>query len=116
MPTDSDYRSRIKLRLEHNLKKIEDARRLSEVSLTIDGSKSSNDRARPSELQPPININDKERILGLFEDNIVIKINDVPITMSMSFVTGLTDLIEDEVVPKPIPIKVGEMFFHFFLF
>ena len=44
--------------------------------------------------------------MGLFEDNVEVKVTDVPLTMAMSSVTGLTDLVEDEVIPKPIPLKV----------
>lgn len=109
LPSDSDCRSRIKLRLDHCLKDKDDSKRLSEASQIVrtESSRSSLDRGRTNEtFGGLINFYDKESILGLFEDNIEVKVADVPLTMAMSSVAGLTDLIEDEIIPKIIPIKV----------
>lgn len=125
LPSESDYRSRVKLRLDHRLKNKEDNRRLSEASQLCSSSsgasssRSSQDRGRLAEPQVAnvaINFHDKDAVLSLFEDNLEIKVSDVPLTMAMSYVTGLTDLIEDEIIPKPIPLKVRVHSHRYFLF
>ena len=83
----------------------EDGRRLSEASqiaCSNGGGKFTSN----------INFHDKEGVMSMFQDNVDIKVADVPFIMSMSFVTGLTDLIEDEVIPKPIPLKVRLLVFR----
>ncbi|XP_001601171.2 UHRF1-binding protein 1-like isoform X3 [Nasonia vitripennis] len=109
LPSDSDCRSRIKLRLDHCLKNKDDSKRLSEASQLMSSisSRTSQDRGHIYDsVGGVINFNDKESILGLFEDKIEVKVADVPLAMAMSSVTGLTDLIEDEIIPKPIPMKI----------
>lgn len=44
--------------------------------------------------------------MNLFEDKISIIASDMNLMLSMSSIAGLTDLIEDEVVPKIVPLKV----------
>ncbi|KAJ8675797.1 hypothetical protein QAD02_011583 [Eretmocerus hayati] len=91
--SESDYHSRIKLRLDHGLRNENDSRRVSDASLG---------RA----VREPVDFHNKEALLGMFEDKLEIRVAEVPLAMSMSFVQGLTDLIEDEIVPKPIPTKI----------
>lgn len=88
LPSDTECKSRVKLRLDHSLKNKGDSRRLS------GGDKDA------------INLHDKEGMMGLFHDNVVIQVQDVPLSLNMSSVTGLMDLIEDEVIPKPLPVEV----------
>lgn len=54
-----------------------------------------------------IDLRNKANVMALFEDRLEVKVTDVPLTLSMSSVTGLTDLAEDEVIPKPIPMQVS---------
>ena len=114
MPSDSECRAKIKLRLDHCLKDKEDSKRLSQASqLTC---RSSQDRKRFAEESNifGINVHDKEEVMALFKDNVEIKVANVPLTLSMSSVTGLADLVEDEIIPKPIPMDVR--FIYFILF
>ncbi|EZA55392.1 UHRF1-binding protein 1-like protein [Ooceraea biroi] len=78
LPSDSDCRSRIKLRLDHVLKNPEDSRKLW----------------------------DAKSVMNLFEDKLEIKVANVAMALSMSSVTGLADLAEDEIIPKPIPVQI----------
>ncbi|KYN40299.1 UHRF1-binding protein 1-like protein [Trachymyrmex septentrionalis] len=78
LPSDSDCRSRIKLRLDHSLKNPEDSRRLS----------------------------DAKSVMNLFEDKLEMRVANVGMSLSMSSVTGLADLAEDEIIPKPIPMQI----------
>lgn len=39
------------------------------------------------------------------------EVADLNMTLLMSTVTSLVDLIEDEVVPEPLPMEVSESFF-----
>ncbi|XP_014232860.1 UHRF1-binding protein 1-like isoform X2 [Trichogramma pretiosum] len=103
LPSDSDCRSRVKLRLDHCLKNREDERRLSAASQLASMNADCKERVK---LTSGIDFHDKESVMNMFEDKIDVKVADVPLSLSMSFVTGLTDLIEDEVIPKPIPMKV----------
>ncbi|XP_024881822.1 UHRF1-binding protein 1-like isoform X1 [Temnothorax curvispinosus] len=113
LPSDSDCRSRIKLRLDHSLKNPEDSRRLSDASQkdTSDSSRSaSQDRARLSEQDTSrssgINVHDKENVMNLFENKLEMRVANVGMSLSMSSVTGLADLAEDEIIPKPIPMQI----------
>ncbi|XP_077258947.1 bridge-like lipid transfer protein family member 3B isoform X2 [Temnothorax americanus] len=113
LPSDSDCRSRIKLRLDHSLKNPEDSRRLSDASQkdTSDSSRpASQDRARLSEQDTSrssgINVHDKENVMNLFENKLEMRVANVGMSLSMSSVTGLADLAEDEIIPKPIPMQI----------
>lgn len=113
LPSDSDCRSRIKLRLDHSLKNPEDSRRLSDASQRdpSDSSKlAPQDHARLSEQNTShtsgINVHDKENVMNLFEDKLEMKVANVGMSLSMSSVTGLADLAEDEIIPKPIPMQI----------
>ncbi|XP_033218279.1 UHRF1-binding protein 1-like [Belonocnema kinseyi] len=108
LPSDSECRAKIKLRLDHTLKDREDSKRLSQASQSTCSKRSSQDRGRfydESNLVG-INVHDKEEVMALFKDNMEIKLANVPLTLSMSSVTGLTDLVEDEIIPKPIPMEI----------
>ncbi|XP_011137183.1 UHRF1-binding protein 1-like isoform X3 [Harpegnathos saltator] len=111
LPSDSDCRSRVKLRLDHDLKNKEDSCKLSGASQnTSDSSKrASQDRTRLPEQDTctsVINVHDKESVMNLFEDKLEMKVANVAMTLSMSSVTGLADLAEDEIIPKPIPMQI----------
>lgn len=109
LPSDSECRAKIKLRLEHCLKNKDDSRRLSQASQSTYSSRSSQDRGRFGEIETEssgINICDKQSVMALFNDYINVKVANVNLTLCMSSVTGLTDLIEDEIIPKPIPVEV----------
>lgn len=93
------------------MKNKEDSRRLSSASQnTSDNSKRApQDHTRLPEQDTctsVINMHDKESVMNLFEDKLEMKVANVAMTLSMSSVTGLTDLAEDEIIPKPIPMQV----------
>ncbi|KAG5343466.1 UH1BL protein, partial [Acromyrmex charruanus] len=113
LSSDSDCRSRIKLRLDHSLKNPEDSRRLSDASQkdTSDSNRpTSQDRTRLTEQDTShtsdINVHDKESVMSLFEDKLEMRVANVGMSLSMSSVTGLADLAEDEIIPKPIPMQI----------
>lgn len=96
------------------MKNPEDSRRLSDASQRdpSDSSKlAPQDHARLSEQNTShtsgINVHDKENVMNLFEDKLEMKVANVGMSLSMSSVTGLADLAEDEIIPKPIPMQVG---------
>ncbi|XP_066590455.1 bridge-like lipid transfer protein family member 3B isoform X3 [Prorops nasuta] len=104
LPSDSDCRSRIKLRLDHGLKNKEISRRLSEASQNANGG---NKESKRSSFDHDIDLSDKKGVLNLYEDNFEAKVVDVDMSLTMSSVSGLIDLVEDEIVPKPIPLKIN---------
>ena len=79
---DDTATSRVKLRVDHRAK--------------LPSSKSITE----------VNFADKDYIGKLFEDFVDVQVNDLNLELSMSTVTGLADLVEDEVVPVPIPMQV----------
>lgn len=100
--------------MDHSLKNPEDSRRLSDASQkdTSDSNRpapqdctrlSEQDTSRTSD----INVHDKESVMNLFEDKLEMRVANVGMALSMSSVTGLADLAEDEIIPKPIPMQVG---------
>ncbi|KAG5344299.1 UH1BL protein, partial [Acromyrmex heyeri] len=113
LSSDSDCRSRIKLRLDHSLKNPEDSRRLSDASQkdTSDSNRPTpQDHTRLTEQDTShtsdINVHDKESVMSLFEDKLEMRVANVGMSLSMSSVTGLADLAEDEIIPKPIPMQI----------
>ncbi|XP_051166557.1 UHRF1-binding protein 1 isoform X2 [Leptopilina boulardi] len=110
LPSDSECRAKIKLRLDHCLKDKEDSRRLSQASQSTYGSsRNSQDRGRFNDIESEIsgfNICDKQSVMALFKDHVNVKVSNVNLTLCMSSVTGLTDLVEDEIIPKPIPVEI----------
>ncbi|CAK9832841.1 UHRF1-binding protein 1-like [Anthophora retusa] len=108
LPSDSNCRSCIKLRLDHDLKCKSDARKLSLASQTISNKPVhvSRNQAGQEVDASNIDVHNKQSILDLFEDKLEVKVTNISMALSMSSVTGLTDLIEDEIIPKPIPMQV----------
>ncbi|KAF7989984.1 hypothetical protein HCN44_008658 [Aphidius gifuensis] len=49
---------------------------------------------------------DANSLMALFDNNLKAKIDDVNLTMSMSSLIGLIDLVEDEVIPDPLPMEI----------
>ncbi|XP_046813227.1 UHRF1-binding protein 1-like isoform X6 [Vespa crabro] len=107
LPSDSDCRTCIKLRLDHDLKNKEDSLKLFQA---CQSNKTTNESLEESKVikgpTDSINLLDKQGIMDLFEDTLDINVTDVSMTLSMSSVTGLADLAEDEIIPKPIPMQV----------
>jgi len=96
------------------LKNPEDSRRLSDASqknVSDSNKPTPQDRARLPEQDTShisgINVHDKESVMNLFEDKLEMRVVNVGMALSMSSVTGLADLAEDEIIPKPIPMQVG---------
>lgn len=97
------------------MKNAEDSRRLSDA-----GQRASQEHARLTEQiatsvaaaaasrTSGINVHDKENVMNLFEDKLEMKVSNIAMALSMSSVTGLADLAEDEIIPKPIPMQVRE--------
>lgn len=115
LPSDSDCRSRIKLRLDHSLKDAEDSHRLWNASqrITDDSNRlPEQDTSRTS----GIDVHNKENVMNLFEDKLEMKVANVVMALSMSSVTGLADLAEDEIIPKPIPMQVDIVYCSWYLF
>lgn len=54
-----------------------------------------------------LDFSDRDNMKKLFQDNLIIKADDLSLVLSMSVVTGLTDLIEDEIIQTPIPLQVS---------
>ena len=109
IPSDSECKSRIKLRLDHSLKNKEDSKKITQASQELVRIISTTDFRKGTTIQQtPNNINfyNKESVMDLFEDNIKVSVTDIPLALNMSSVTGLADLFEDEIMPKPIPTQV----------
>lgn len=81
--TDSGTTSRVKLRLDH--------------SLILPSSKSLME----------MDFSDKTQLKKLFKDLLTIHVNGLSLELSMSTVTGLADLAEDEIIATPIPMEVS---------
>lgn len=97
--------------MDHGLKNAEDSHRLSDASRNISDSNEQGFKSRSRLPEQDINISninlhDKDNVINLFEDKLETKVANVAITLSMSSVTGLADLVEDEIIPKPIPMQV----------
>jgi len=99
--------------LDHSLKNPEDSRRLSNASQkdTSDSNRPAPQGRRLTEQDTSrtsdINVHDKESVMNLFEDKLEMRVANVGMSLSMSSVTGLADLAEDEIIPKPIPMQVS---------
>ncbi|XP_022906277.1 bridge-like lipid transfer protein family member 3B isoform X2 [Onthophagus taurus] len=81
-PTTSGTSAKVKLRLDHDV--------------TLPTSKSFTS----------LDFGNMEDLNKYFKDFIDVHVNDLTLDLSMSTVTGLTDLIEDEIIPIPIPLQV----------
>lgn len=53
-----------------------------------------------------VNIKDRESLKKLFSDLLTIEVKDLSLNLTMSTVTGLADLAEDEIIAAPIPLEV----------
>lgn len=53
-----------------------------------------------------LNIKDKESLKKLFNDLLIIDVRELNLNLTMSTVTGLADLAEDEIITTPIPLEV----------
>ncbi|KAK2582855.1 hypothetical protein KPH14_008937 [Odynerus spinipes] len=103
--SDSDCKSCIKLRLDHDLKNKEDSLRLFQACQRLNNKLPQDSKVTQGQTDD-INLLDKPSLMDLFEDKLEITVTDVAMTLSMSSVTGLADLAEDEIIPKPIPMEV----------
>ncbi|XP_076665123.1 bridge-like lipid transfer protein family member 3B isoform X3 [Andrena cerasifolii] len=111
LASDSNCRSCIKLRLDHDLKCKSDSYKLSQASQAvinknIRSSQSKNNITEQEVFACNIDLHNKQSVLDLFEDKVDVKVTDVTMALSMSSVTGLADLFEDEIIPKPIPLEI----------
>ncbi|XP_018565221.1 UHRF1-binding protein 1-like [Anoplophora glabripennis] len=82
-PTHTAASSKVKLRLDH--------------TLMLPSSKSMLE----------LDFTNRENLMRLFRDMLIVEVRDLALTMNMSTVTGLADLIEDEIIPVPIPMQVS---------
>lgn len=82
VPLDAGVHPKIKTRLIHALKTD---------PLTVEESSSV----------------DRTHLLNWFEDNAVVKLEAIKLSMSSSCLTGLVDLLEDEMPPNPFPVVVS---------
>ncbi|CAL7948868.1 unnamed protein product [Xylocopa violacea] len=112
LPADSNCRSCIKLRLDHDLKCKSDSWKLSQASeaMTNKSMHTSRNQNRNNVTEQEvdassIDVYNKQSVLDLFEDKLEVKVTDVSMALSMSSISGLTDLIEDEIIPRPIPLQ-----------
>ncbi|XP_012350114.1 UHRF1-binding protein 1 isoform X1 [Apis florea] len=113
LPSDSNCGSCIKLRLDHDLKCKSDSWKLSQASQTINNKNlylSRNENQNNITEQDidvcNIDVHNKQSVLDLFEDKLEVIITNISMALSMSSVSGLTDLTEDEIIPRPIPLQV----------
>lgn len=84
MPLDTAGHPRVQVRLDHCL--------LPEHQITAANLKGPWDRAC---------------MQTWFDDLLEVHATDLPIRLTMSTVTGLTDLVEDEIIPQPLPMEVS---------
>ncbi|XP_076289527.1 bridge-like lipid transfer protein family member 3B isoform X5 [Lasioglossum baleicum] len=111
LASDSNCRSCIKLRLDHDLKCKSDSYKLSQASHITSNKnvQSSQNQSYSAEQEVDIGVIDvhnKQSVLDLFEDKLDVKVHDISMALSMSSISGLTDLFEDEIIPKPIPMQI----------
>lgn len=64
-------------------------------------------RIRLNHTVNPGKIVDRSSFKEWCEDHMEIKVNDLRLDLNMSTVTGLADLVEDEVIPQPFPMQVS---------
>lgn len=87
VPKNTSTATRVKLRLDHDIA-------IPATSLTSN------------------NLSNRTDLKKIFKDVINVEVKDLELDLSMSAVTGLTDLIEDEVFPEQIPMQVQ---FHIYV-
>ncbi|XP_063909988.1 bridge-like lipid transfer protein family member 3B isoform X3 [Zophobas morio] len=82
-PSNNTTSPKVKLRLDH--------------TLTLPSSKS----------MMQLDFRDRDNMKKLFRDLLTIKVADLYLDLSMSTVTGLADLAEDEIIPIPMPMQIS---------
>jgi hypothetical protein len=82
-PSDHTTSPKVKLRLDH--------------TLTLPSSRSL----------MQLDLRDRDKLKKLFKDLLTIKVADLYLDLSMSTVTGLADLAEDEIIPIPVPMQIS---------
>ena len=83
VPFDAGVHPKVKLRLNHHLKQ--------NCGFVKDST-----------------LVDRSLVLKWFENTVNVRLQNVNLTINASTLTGLTDLVEDEVYPTPIPVTVIE--------
>lgn len=53
-----------------------------------------------------MDFSNKDKLKKLFKDLLNIQVRDINLELTMSTVTGLADLAEDEIIAPPIPLEV----------
>lgn len=100
--------------MDHDLKRKSDAWKLFQASQNISNKtthlpQNQNNITEQEVETCNIDVHNKQGVLDLFEDKVEVNVTDVALVLSMSSITGLTDLIEDEIIPKPIPLQVHKI-------
>ena len=62
-----------------------------------------------------VDVHNRQSVLDLFEDKLEVKVTNISMSLSMSSISGLTDLTEDEIIPRPIPLQVCQILILFIL-
>lgn len=108
--------------MDHDLKCKSDSWKLSQASRTINNKNlylSRNENQNNITEQDVdvcnIDIHNKQSVLDLFEDKLEVIITNISMALSMSSVSGLTDLTEDEIIPRPIPLQVHRILLYHLL-
>ncbi|OAD52118.1 UHRF1-binding protein 1-like [Eufriesea mexicana] len=111
--SDSNSRSCIKLRLDHDLKCQSDSWKLSQASriirnknMHLSRNQNHNNLVEQELDVSSIDVHNKQSVLNLFEDKLEVKVTNISMALSMSSISGLTDLTEDEIIPRPIPLQI----------
>lgn len=83
--------------------------------LDMEGSTSTTSRIRmrmdhelsiPTSALAQYDLHDRAAVRALFRDEIQARARDLALELTMSSVTGLADLIEDEIFPEMIPLRL----------
>lgn len=61
-----------------------------------------------------MDFSDKSQLKKMFKDLLTIHVNCLNLELTMSTVTGLADLAEDEIIASPIPMEVSDRLCEFF--
>lgn len=77
------------------------------MEVPMDATGQPRARIRLNHTVNPGKIVDRSSFKEWCKDYMEIKVNDLSLDLSMSTVTGLADLVEDEVIPQPLPMQVS---------
>ena len=90
-----------------------DSWKLSQASQTINNKHLSRNQSQNQENATEdeidvssVDVHNRQSVLDLFEDKLEVKVTNISMSLSMSSISGLTDLTEDEIIPRPIPLQV----------